>query len=87
MNQQNNFTFTNYDIENYLKAISVLYRGTDSEMKNQSNKFLINFEKQISSWVNAIQILKMDDLEEEVINITNVGLLHRNEYIKKEIEV
>jgi len=87
MNQQNNFTFTNYDIENYLKAISVLYRGTDSEMKNQSNKFLINFEKQISSWVNAIQILKMDDLEEEVINITNVGLLHCNEYIKEEIEV
>ena len=66
MNQLTNFKFTNYDIDNYLKAISFLYRGADTEMKKNSNKFLIDFEKQISSWVNAIQIMKMDGLEEEV---------------------
>jgi len=66
MNQLSNFKFTNYDIDNFLKAISFLYRGIDTEMKKQSNRFLIEFEKQISSWVNAIQIMKMDDLEDEV---------------------
>jgi hypothetical protein len=52
-------------IENFKKAVHILYHGQHTEAKKKADQFLCQFERTNEAWEIAIQILSTSNLEEE----------------------
>jgi hypothetical protein len=53
------------NIENFKKAVHLLYHGQSTEAKKKADQYLCDFERTNEAWDIAIQILSTPNLEEE----------------------
>jgi hypothetical protein len=60
----------------FLKAVQILYFENDKDLKSIADKYLCEFDKHQNSWDIAIEILNIDNLENEVKILFNIGVLH-----------
>ena len=54
-----------FTIENYKKAVNLLYKNPDKIIKREADQFLIEFQKVEAAWDISIEILKTPYLSEE----------------------
>lgn len=57
---------TDFTIENFIKAVHVLYQGQNTDLKKKADDFLCDFGRKHEAWDISIQILNMKNLQEEV---------------------
>jgi hypothetical protein len=65
MSSINNTPLGDYTYENFLKAISLLFKNNDKKIKKLADQFICEFEKSPNAWDTAIKILNTDNLDEE----------------------
>jgi hypothetical protein len=72
MNENSNSTYSyqslfskGYTIENFKKAVHLLYFETNTDLKKLADQYLCNFDRSAEAWDISINVLNTADLEEE----------------------
>jgi hypothetical protein len=61
----NRIDLNNISYENFLQAVYLLYKSSDSETKNIANSYLYKFEESSAAWDISVQVLNTAGLNDE----------------------